>query len=474
MAGRLATIRATLQAYGQSHLLAWYERLTPARKEALLDQLEGIDLERLRRLFEASEPPADASVLADLEPAPWYPRGLRAQRELERYRETGRQLVRRGKVAVFAVAGGQGTRLSWSGPKGSFPATVVLGKPVFRVLAEQILANQDRFGVSIPFYLMTSPLNDGQTRSFFQDNNWFGLNRRNVFMFPQRMLPSIDAATGTLLLADEGTVAMNPDGHGGSIRAMAENGALEDMERRGIEHISYVQVDNPLVHAVDPVFLGLHASAPDSSGEMSSKMVLKTDPSEKVGVLCRRGGRTVVIEYSDLPPALASARDGSGRLRFCAGSIAVHIIGVRFLQKLTGGDGEFALPVHRALRKVAHLDPTTGRRVEPAEPNAWKLETFVFDALPLARSSIVYETPRLEEFAPIKNATGVDSPATSHQLQSDRAGAWLERVGVSVPRDAQGHVAARIEIGPLTALEPQDLARARLPREIRPGDSIVL
>ncbi len=472
MPDRLPAIRATLEAHGQAHLLAFYDRLDPLRRRSLLDQLESIVLEQLARLLAAAEGPPVPGDGADLEPAPCYPADLRSSRG-EPYREAGRDLVRAGKVAVFAVAGGQGTRLGWSGPKGSFPATPVLGKPLFRVLAEQIVANQNRHGVVIPFYIMTSPLNDADTRAFFQDNNNFGLNRRNVFMFPQRMLPSIDAATGRLLLADEATVAMNPDGHGGSIRAMAETGALDDMLRRGIEHISYVQVDNPLVHVIDPLFLGLHVSAP-SSAEMSSKMVRKTDPAERVGVFCRRSGKTVVIEYSDLPPPLAAQRNASGELRFSAGSIAVHLIGVEFLRGLASGDGDLPLPVHRALKAVEHVDPLTGRREEPAQPNAWKLEMFVFDALPLARSSIVCETSRGEEFAPIKNARGVASPATSHQLQSDRAGAWLERHGIAVPRDEQGHVTARIEISPLTALEPEDLARARLPRAIRPGESIAL
>jgi UDP-N-acetylglucosamine/UDP-N-acetylgalactosamine diphosphorylase len=372
------------------------------------------------------------------------------------------------------VAGGQGTRLGWSGPKGTFPATAVTGKPLFGVLAEQVRAHGNRYGVTIPLYIMTSPLNDAATRGFLQDNNCFGLNRRNIFMFPQGLLPSLDARTGRLLLADKGAVAMNPDGHGGSIAALAASGALEDMNARGIEHISYVQVDNPLVKVLDPLFLGLHAAAPDSSAEISSKVVLKTDPLERVGVLCRTGGKTVVVEYTHLPQRLATERDAAGGLRFNAGSIAVHILGVEFARRLTAGAEGLSLPLHPAQKSVEHVDCETGRLVVPEAPNAVKLETFVFDALPLAGSSIVYEAGRTEEFAPIKNARGEDSPQTSHQLQSDRAGTWLEAHGVAIPRDDTGHVAARIELSPLTALEPQDLARARLPASIEPGASVVL
>jgi UDP-N-acetylglucosamine/UDP-N-acetylgalactosamine diphosphorylase len=321
---------------------------------------------------------------------------------------------------------------------------------------------------------MTSPANDADTRSFFVDNNFFGLRRENIFLFPQGMMPSLDAETGRILLADRDDVALNPDGHGGSIKALRASGAIEDMRGRGIEHISYFQVDNPNVRAVDPLFVGLHATAPDSSAEMSSKMVAKAYPEEKVGVLCRSEGKTVVVEYSDLPKELAEQRDTQGSLRFNAGSIAIHIISVGFVERLTADAHRFALPYHRAVKKVPYVDLESGERIEPEQPNGVKLETFVFDALALADSSIVYETDRVEEFAPIKNASGVDSPQTSHQLQSDRSARWLEKHGVDVPRNDEGHADARIEISPLTALEPADLVRIDLPKQIDPGGEIVL
>jgi UDP-N-acetylglucosamine/UDP-N-acetylgalactosamine diphosphorylase len=474
MSHRLAAIRRRLAAHGQEHLLAFHDALQAPDRDRLLEQVEDLDFDALdgliRRNLGAS---GEEAVPAGLEPAPYYAHDPAGARTTARYRREGSDLVRAGRVAAFCVAGGQATRLGWSGPKGTFPATVVTGKPLMRVLAEQVLASQNRHGAVIPLYVMTSPLNDAVTREFFRDNNFFGLNRRNVFMFPQGMLPSFDARTGRVLLAGPAEVAMNPDGHGGAIKALAASGALDDMLARGIEHISYFQVDNPLVKVIDPIFIGLHATAPDSSAEISSKMVEKTLPEEKVGVFCRLDGKTTVIEYTLLPRELAEERDRDGKLRFHAGSIAVHVIGVKFVQRLTAGEA-FALPLHAARKVVPYVDPATGTQVTPAEPNAIKLESFVFDALPEAKSSIIYETSRQEEFAPIKNAQGADSPKTSHQLQSDRAGAWLEAHGVTVPRGPDGHVSARIEISPLTALEREDLARLKLPRAIAPGESIVL
>jgi UDP-N-acetylglucosamine/UDP-N-acetylgalactosamine diphosphorylase len=231
------------------------------------------------------------------------------------------------------------------------------------------------------------------------------------------------------------------------------------------------------VRCIDPLFIGLHAAAPDSSAQMSSKMVAKASADEKVGVFCRSNNRTLVIEYSDLPPELARQTDEHGQLRFNAGSIAVHVIGVKFVQQLTADAHHFGLPYHRADKKVPYVDLKTGSMMEPKSPNAVKLEAFVFDALPLAESSIVLQTQRVEEFAPIKNATGGDSPATSHQLQSDRAGNWLGQHGVKVPRDASGRVMAKIEISPLAGLEAGDIAPellARCPKAISAGAELLI
>ena len=480
MPDRLATIRRTLESHGQDHLLRFWDELEPAQRADLLSQIEAIQFDELDDLIEQyvrQKPKLD--LPDDLEPAPYYPSDPANKvrpYDAAKYRAAGEELIRGGKIAAFTVAGGQGTRLGWDGPKGTYPATVVTGKPLFRVFAEQILATQRKYGTTIPWYIMTSPINDAETRAFFADNNYFGLTRRNIFMFPQGVLPSIEAASGKLLLAEKWEIAVNPDGHGGSIKALAVSGAIEDMVRRGIEHISYFQVDNPLVRCIDPLFIGLHAAAPDSSGEMSSKMVAKAYAEEKVGVFCKSkstGDKTSVIEYSDLPAELMKQTDAQGNLRFVAGSIAIHIIGVKFVQKLTADGHRFGLPYHRAEKKVPFTDTESGKRIEPAKANAVKLESFVFDAIPLAESSIVYETLRVEEFAPIKNAEGIDSPATSHQIQSDRNAKWLARYGVRVPA-ANSHVEAKIEISPLTALEPEDLAKVQLPKSIAPRQEIVL
>ncbi len=472
-----AEIARLLDQAGQRHLLAFAESLDDAGRARLFDRISALDPARLAALAHAAlDAHGVESLPDDIAPAPYYPRNPdSADRrwDRDRHRAIGVELLRAGAVAVFTVAGGQGTRLGYDGPKGCFPAGAVTGKPLFQILAEQVRAASIKYSATIPWRIMTSPLNHDATAAFFRKHNNFDLEPSQIDFFPQGVLPSFDAKTGKILLAADDEPATNPDGHGGSLRALAESGALDDLQNRGVAHLSYTQIDNPLVNAIDPVFLGLHAAAPDSSAEMSSKMIAKTEPAEKVGVFCRSAGRTRVIEYSDLPMELAHARDSLGRLRFNAGSPAIHVIALGFIRRLNDAPGGFALPLHRAKKIVPFINPATGARTDPVEPNAIKLETFVFDALPMCERSIVLETDR-SEFAPIKNSTGADSPESCRRLQTERAAAWLESAGVRVPRHPDGTPDCTIELSPLTSLEPADLRNADIPASIEPGARVAV
>ena len=452
-----ATIEQTLRRHGQSHLLRFRDELTGPQQAALLEQLAGIDFDLLDRLIDryvTKAPPAPISE--DIVPPrifPARPADETQASEYRRARRRGADLLAQGKVAAFVVAGGQGTRLGYEGPKGCFQATPVAHKPLFQVFAEQIQAAAARAGRPIPWYVMTSPVNHVPTRAFFRRNNYFALNSDDVMFFPQDTMPAI-GFDGRLMLESKGVLAVSPNGHGGSLPALRDSGALDDMSARGVELISYSQVDNPLVRCVDPLFLGLH----DLHGaEMSAKALLKRGPMEKLGNFCLVDGNVTVIEYSDMPQELARATAEDGRLRFSAGSIAIHVLSRSFVERLTEG-GQCRLPYHRADKPRAFINEH-GRLVTPQKPNTVKLEMFVFDAMPLARETVILETLRGEEFSPIKNAEGEDSPTTSLRDQVRRAAAWLEAAGVTVPRDADGQVAAAIEISPLFADSAEQLAR---------------
>jgi UDP-N-acetylglucosamine/UDP-N-acetylgalactosamine diphosphorylase len=476
----LANLRRRLEAVGQEHVLSFHDQLPPDAQRRLVNQVAAIDIEGLPALIESYVKHQAGFILpTDVRPAPYYPsRSQSPARPWDRaaYHAAGEKLLRAGKVAAFVVAGGQGSRLGYEGPKGCYPAGAVTGKALFQIFAEGLLGARDRYGVSVPWYVLTSPLNNDATVAFFKEHSFFGLNPKDVMFIVQGVMPSFELATGKMLLAAKDELATNPDGHGGSLKALHASGALADMKRRGVEHISYFQVDNPIVRALDPVFIGLHAAAPDSSGEMSSKMIPKAYPEEKLGVFCSVNGKVEVLEYSDLPMDLQRERLPDGSLRFLAGSIAVHMLGVGFVERLNT-DKSVALPYHRAEKKVPHVDLRTGEVLKPADNNAVKLERFVFDALAFARKSIVLETDRVEEFAPIKNAEGVDSPESSRRIQTERATRWLESQGVKVPRTVRDGVAEPdcvLEISPRTATCAQELAGAKLPPAIHPRDRVAL
>ncbi len=458
-----------LQAFGQQHLLRFWDRLTDAARSNLLDEIEGLPLELLQQACAERGPEAKPD-LRDIEPV--HPIVM-DRVDAEHFEREGSAVIRGNRVAAFTVAGGQGTRLGSDAPKGTFPATPILRKSLFEVFAESIGAARARWSARIPWLIMTSPLNHAETGRFLAAHDWFGLGQQSVHLIVQGTLPSLDRA-GRILLAGEGSIALNPDGHGGALRALEQHGWLDRLASEGIDTLSYFQVDNPLCKPIDALFIGLHHAHPESSAEVSSKVVAKSSPAEKVGVFCQRGDSRFVMEYSNMPQAMTEARDGAGGLLHRAGSIAVHVFGVPFLQRLVHqGHG---LPLHRAFKKVPCLDPDTGTPLVPTEPNAVKLESFIFDTVPAARRALVAETTRVEEFAPIKNAVGDDSPATSSALQSERAAQWLERCGVPIARDpSTGRCLAEIELSPRTALDAASLKGcANLPKRVGEGERITL
>jgi len=468
----ISDIRNMLERHRQGHLLAFWDELDRAQRQSLLSQIGELDFNLIDRwAAELTQKASTSPIPADLAPAVSYRPSPTDELQRCKYMQAiklGDKLISSGKVAVFVVAGGQGTRLGFDGPKGDFPISPVKKKTLFRLFAETISAVSRRYKVTCPWYIMTSPINHDRTMGIFRSNDYYGLDRGDVFMFQQGVLPNFDL-DGRILLAGKDGIALSPDGHGGSLRALYRSGALEDMKKRGVEYISYFQVDNPLVNILDPLFVGLHVL---DGSQMSSKALVKTGPMEKVGNFCSSGGKAIVIEYSDLPDELAKRRNPDGSLLFELGSIAVHVMSVGFVEELNSRG--FALPLHRAVKKIQYID-RQGRPVEPPEPNGIKLESFVFDALPLADKTMILQTLRSEEFGPVKNTYGADSIDTARALMAARAADWLESAGVVLPKKADGSVDAVIEIAPSFALNRGDVAKNRsLIPAIKAGDRVYL
>jgi UDP-N-acetylglucosamine/UDP-N-acetylgalactosamine diphosphorylase len=437
-----------LERHGQAHVLRFVEELDEPARARLLASVDALDLElvdALAELARAGAPPVEGIRFSPPEVERADGRGAARTRELV---EAGSELLARGAVAYLLVAGGQASRLGFDGPKGVYPAGPVSQWSLFEIFARKLLAARERHGARTPWYVLTSDANDAATRAFFAEHDWFGLPREDVTFFRQAMLPALDSE-GRILLAGKGELFLAPNGHGGVLAALASSGALADARARGIEVFSYFQVDNPLAPPADALFLGLHAL---ERAEMSSKVVRKRDAAEKVGVLGLADGRLTCIEYSDLPGELREARDARGELVFGDGNIALHALDLAFVARLT--ESGLRLPWHLA-RKTVHALDEHGRVVQR---EGFKFETFVFDALGVARRAATLEVERGEQFSPIKNAEGDDSPRTARADLCRLHASWARAAGFELPLAGADGVHA-VEIDPLLAESADELRR---------------
>ncbi len=441
-------LRALFQANGQEHIFSGWSALSAAEQESLLADAEKVDFAWLTTRwneFNAGHiAGTGASATMERPEITELPKNEADRKKWQEAKERGEELLRQGKAAAFLVAGGQGTRLGYNGPKGCFPVGPISGKTLFSWHAEQIAARGKRYGKAIPWYIMTSRDNDAATKKYFEENNYLGLSKDDVFFFQQEMVPSINY-NGKLMLASPSTLALNPNGHGGAFSGLYKSGALDDMKKRGITAFGSFQVDNPLITICDPVFLGLHDAA---KSEMSTKILEKNAPGEKIGVIVLLNGKTAVVEYSDLDEKDMNAMGPDGKLLYWAGSIGIHMVDVDFGIKIGAGDH---LPWHQANKKVPYYDGKT--MIKPSEPNAVKFETFIFDALLMAERTANMEVKREHEFAPVKNAEGVDSAVSCRELLSGYFAEWLADAGISA-----GSVKPEIEISPLYSLDAEELA----------------
>jgi len=420
-------LRRRFAAHGQDHVFRFWERLDGSQQQELARQAQAIDLEGLRAALAAAREVGPSRVGMRPPPAERLPeRGGNAERWSEAKRR-GEALLRSGRVAALVVAGGQATRLGFPGPKGAFPLGPITERSLFAIQGQKLRRARERSGQPLRWYVMTSPATDAATRAFFAEHDCFGVPPGDVFFFEQATVPCFDL-DGRLMLAEAGKIASNPDGHGGSLTALLHSGALDDMERRGITTLFYYQVDNPLVRMLDPTLLGFHAT---SSAEVSCKVVRKQDPLEKVGIVAQLGDALGVVEYSELDDELRQRRDDAGELVYWAGNIAIHVFETRFVRRLAS-EAERWLPFHVAEKTIPTIDDA-GQPIQPETPNGRKLERFVFDALPAAKRVCVVEAERAQEFSPVKNPSGSDSPETARQDLAACYAAWLEAAGIDVP-----------------------------------------
>ncbi len=446
------SIRALTREYDQEQVFRFWDELDAAGRERLLEDLSQIDFSLMSRLVDTwirNTPQAEA--FSKIDPVPVIPVVDPERPDAQAALAIGEEALRAGRVGLFLVAGGQGTRLGFDGPKGSYPIGGLTGKTIFQYHAEKILNLQRRYGCVLPWYIMVSQTNGPATKAFFASNDYFGLDPNDVYFMAQHMVPCVDE-NGKFLLESKDRLAMNPNGHGGCIQAMVEHAVLDNARARGVDTLCYFQVDNWGVKVADPYFIGYHIQA---KAEISSKNHRKHKPREAVGVHCLCDGVYHVIEYSELDiyPQLLET-DEQGNVIYYAGNPAIHILSVDFVQRVYDNFDTF--PWHLAHKKIPHLD-TAGNLIDPAAPNGYKFETFVFDALRMAgHDPVALEIDPPGEYTPTKQFDGDNSVVAARESMSDFWAGWLDAAGSPVPRKKDGTAEIAIEISPLFALTREE------------------
>ena len=397
----------TLKKYNQEHIIKLLEKLPREKQEELIEQIHEIDFEQIIHLYNNTKKEIKFKK-NKIEPISYLDKAKLTKVEIEEFNKLGEELVKTGKYAVVTMAGGQGTRLGHQGPKGTFKLDVYgKGKYLFEILVENLKEANQKYGVTIPWYIMTSKENNKQTAEFLEKNNYFGYNKNSVTIFTQSELPLIDEQ-GKLLVGKDFKIKQASDGNGGTYSSLRESGCLADMKEKGIKWVFIGSVDNVLLKMVDVTLLGM---AKSQNVQIASKSVSKANPHEKVGVFCKMNGHPKVIEYTELPIEMAEEKDKNGELKFGESHIMCNLYTVEAIEKVS----KETLMYHTAHKKNSYIDEN-GNEIVPEEPNSYKFEAFIFDAFEFFDDIAILRGTREDDFAPVKNKEGVDSPKTAKEL----------------------------------------------------------
>ena len=405
----LKKVKEKLKKYHQEHLLMKYDEKSEEEQKELLRQIENIDFDLMNELYEQATKPVD--LKKDLiEPIEHVDKSKLTASEKEMYEKKGIEAIKYNKLAVVTMAGGQGTRLGHKGPKGTFDFGLESHKSIFEAICDTFKDAWKKYDTVVPWYIMTSRENNDATVEFFEKNSYFGYPKEAIHFFKQGELPMI-GTDGKILLTENGMVKLAANGHGGTLQSMDKCGVIEEMKNNGIEWIFISGVDNVLVKPIDPLLIGMSIH---NKVLGSVKSIEKTDPKEKVGVFCRKNKKVGVVEYTEISEEMASLRDDDRSLVYGDANAIFHLYNIKGLEKVC----KLKLPYHTAFKKANYLDEN-GKIVEATKPNAYKFEMFIFDSYEMLDDVVVLRVKREEEFAPIKNAEGADSPETARKLYRD-------------------------------------------------------
>ena len=359
--------------------------------------------------------------------------------------EAGKQLLRDGKAALLLAAGGSGSRLGFDGPKGCFAIGPQSERTLFSIHIGKLVYIRKTYGVTPHAYILTSPDNIDRIRAAFVAHDYYGLDAEHVHFFPQGVFPAVDI-NGNFLWRSESDLATFPDGTGGVYSALRQAKLFDHMAKAGVEVLNYIQVDNPLAPILDPGFLGWHEL---KSADYTALAVQRRSATERAGTYARINGRMGIVEYTEIDPAISSSTTAAGELLFPYASPGIFAFRRTYADKVS----EQSLPLHVAFKKIPLFDATLGRLVDPTEPNGYKLERYIFDAFPFAKTGILVKGRRESHFAPVKNAVGKDSPEECRLMMIAEYQRWMAAANRPVaPSDL-------FELDPRDIAGPSDLLK---------------
>lgn len=406
MVQNLEKAKDILKKYHQEHLLAFYDELNNKEKAYLLNQICSINFKQILNLYEASK--IDEVLPSNLiEPLPYNIKREIPKDKFALYENIGIDAIKRGKFAVVTMAGGQGTRLGYKGPKGTFELDITPKKSLFEILCDTLKDACAKYKVVIPWYIMTSTYNDEATRKFFEEKNFFGYPKKYIKFFKQSQLPLIDI-NGNLILEELYKVKEASNGNGDVFSSMKSEGILKDIAKKRIEWISFSGVDNVILEIVDPVFLGLTIS---NNKLTASKTLFKENVNDKDWIFAKRNGKPAIINSCHLTDSMKIAQDSSKKYLYRQTNILAHLFHISAINKIC----EVKLPYHRAFKKNTFIN-CEGMKQVPESPNTFKFETFIFDAFSLFDDIELLQVEVEDEFAPIKDFAGPHNPETAKEL----------------------------------------------------------
>jgi UDP-N-acetylglucosamine pyrophosphorylase len=441
---RFKEARELVKKYNQEHLLKFYHLLNQNDKDLLINEILAIDFELIQSTYNEMRNKQVNEKTYKLRPLRAKNLKMYSKEEKENFYRIGINSISEGRVAVYLVAGGQGTRLGHKGPKGTFDIGLPSRKSLFQLQCERLIYLSNIAKRDIPLYIMTSIENHYDTISFFEEHNYFGYRKDMIMFFQQKTMPAIDEE-GKILLSERNKVAMSANGHGGCFIALEESGALRDMKLKGIEWLFLYGIDNALVRVADPYFIGFTIC---SNQPAASKVVEKKYPEEKVGILCYKNNKPSIVEYSEMPKTIAEELNDDGKLVYSSANILNHLLNVGFIESIK----DKPMPLHIAHKKIEYIDERGEKKV-PNQPNGYKFEYFLFDIFERLNDMEVLEVEREEEFAPVKNSEGKDSPETAKELLLNLHKKWLINAGVS----KQILDKKQVEISPLISYYGENL-----------------